>query len=212
MGVGHVLGDRRVAADGGAPPMHPDARAPLKHFDGRRRQPNVELLMDERIWDGVAMVRDVDVVIDVHARLAPLGVDEALGRQRPQSGPIETLEEILARQPAVAFHRPGVQIGEELADARVQRRERKEGLMPEPREDPALRHLDADFRLRFITRLGRSRGDDRRAVVCRPLFVGALEDRFVAARVANAGPELIRDNGRGDAANILSLLRGCGSE
>ena len=36
-----------------------------------------------------------------------------------------------------------------------------------------------------------------------PLFVGALEDRFIAARVANAGPELIRDDGGGDAAKIL---------
>jgi hypothetical protein len=36
-----------------------------------------------------------------------------------------------------------------------------------------------------------------------PLFVGALQNRFVAARGADAGPQLIGNDGSGDAADIL---------
>ena len=36
-----------------------------------------------------------------------------------------------------------------------------------------------------------------------PLFVGALQNRFVAARVADARPQLIGNDGGGDAAHIL---------
>jgi hypothetical protein len=56
--------------------MHPDARTPLKDFDGGRRQPHVQRLVGQAIRHGVQMVIDLDMVIDVHAGLAPLGVHE----------------------------------------------------------------------------------------------------------------------------------------
>lgn len=98
------------------------------------------------------MVRDIGVVIDVHAHLAPLGIDEALGRQRPQDRLIEPLEEVQARQPALASHRPRVQIRQERTDARVQRRERQEGFVSEPGEHSALGHLHADCHFRIVAR------------------------------------------------------------
>ena len=80
VGVGHVLGDRREAAGVMTAAMHSDPRAPLKHFHGRGREPEIDGLVNESIRDGVQMALDIDVIVDVHARLAPLGVDEALGR------------------------------------------------------------------------------------------------------------------------------------
>ena len=121
VGVGHVLGDRREAADVMTAAMHPDPRASLKDFDGRGRESKIDGLVNEPMRHGVEMALDVDVIVDVHARLAPFGVDEALGRQRPQRRLIEAREEIPAGGPAVPFHRPGVEIREELADPRVQR-------------------------------------------------------------------------------------------
>ena len=162
--------------------MHPDPRAALKDFDGRGREADVDGLVNEPMRHRVEMALDVDVVVDVHARLAPFGVDEALGRQRPQRRLIEAREEIAAGGPAVALHRPGVEIREQLADPGVQRGEREEGLMAQPREDPALGDLDGHFDFGFVARFRRSRRQNRRRVVRRPLFVRPLEDRFVAAR------------------------------
>ena len=133
------------------------------------------------------MALDVDVIVDVHARLAPFGVDEALGRQRPQRRLIEAREEIAAGDTTVALHRPGVEIPEQLADPDVQRGKREEGLMAQPREDPALGDLDGHFDFGLVPRFRRSGGQNHRRVVRRPFFVRALEDRFVAAGVADAG-------------------------
>ena len=104
--------------------MQPDARAALEDLDGGRREADVERLVHQRIRDRVVVAIDLDVVVDVDARLEPVGVDEALGRQRLQRGPIEPLEEIAPRAPAVALHRAGVERGEQLADARIERGER----------------------------------------------------------------------------------------
>src|SRR5919204_5201810 len=95
MRVRHVLGDRREAGMRAAP-VDPDPRAALKDFDGGGREPHVDGLMNEVMRDGVEMVLDVDVVVDVDARPAPLGVDETLGGQRPERGLIEAGEEIAA--------------------------------------------------------------------------------------------------------------------
>jgi len=79
VGVRHVLGDGGIARVMTAP-MHPDAGTALKHFERCGRESDVDGLVNQAMWDGVEMVLDVDVIIDVHARLAPFGVDEALGR------------------------------------------------------------------------------------------------------------------------------------
>jgi hypothetical protein len=91
------------------------------------------------------MSLDVDVVIDADARLAPLGVAEALGRQGPKGRPVEAEKEIPAGLPGVALHRAGVQLVEQCANLRVQRRQREKGLMAHARKDPALRDLDGHF-------------------------------------------------------------------
>ena len=96
MGVGHVLSDRREATHVMTAAMDPDPRAAMKDFDGRGREAQIDGLVDEPMRHGVQMALDVDVIVDVHARLAPLGVHEALGRQRPQGRLIEACEQIAA--------------------------------------------------------------------------------------------------------------------
>jgi hypothetical protein len=53
------------------------------------------------------MALDIDVIVDVHARLAPFGVDEAPVRQRSKRRLIKAREQIAAGGTAVALHRPG---------------------------------------------------------------------------------------------------------
>ena len=146
---------------------------------------------------------DLDVIIDVDARVAPVGVDVAIARERLQRRPIEPLEERAPRGAAVPFHRPVIEIGEELGDPGVQRGQGEEGLVPQPRENPAFGDLDGDFDLRLVARLRRSRGDDRRPVVPRPVRIRPLDRRLIPARIGDAGPQLIRHDHRGDAAKVL---------
>ena len=121
----------------------------------------------ERVRHRVVVVVDLDVVVDVDARVLPLGVREGLGRQRPERRPVEALEELAAARAAVVAHRLRVELVEQLGDARVQRGEREEGLVAQPREDPALGDLHGDLDLGLVARLRRARRQDRRPVVRR---------------------------------------------
>ena len=85
----HVLGHRRVPARLMAARMQPDPRAALEDLDGGGREADVERLVHQRIRHRVVVAIDLDVVIDVDARLQPVGMDEALGRQRLQGRPIK---------------------------------------------------------------------------------------------------------------------------
>ena len=140
------------------------------------------------------MAVELDVVVDVDARGLPLAVDEGLGGQRPEGGLVEALEE-LAAAGAVEAHGPGVEVGEQLGDARVERGQREEGLVAEAGEDPALDDLDGDLDLGLVAGVGRARGQDHRAVVLGELLVGALQPGLVAARDGDAALELVADDG-----------------
>ena len=122
MGMGHVLGDRREAGVMAAT-MYPDPRAAMKDFECGGGESHVDGLMNQPMRHGVEVVLDIDVVIDVDARMPPLGVDEAFRGQGPERRLVEAEKEIVAGLPAVALHRPRVEVGEELADPRVQRGE-----------------------------------------------------------------------------------------
>ena len=90
------------------------------------------------------------------------------------------------------FHRPVVQLFEQLGDSVIERREREERLVPETREDPALRDLHTDFDLCLIARFAWTSRHHRHAVVAAKLGVGASDRRFVPARHAHSAAELIR--------------------
>ena len=79
--------------------------------------------------------------------------------------------------------------------------------MPQPRQNPALRHLDTDLDLGFVAGLGGPGRNDDRVVVLRPVAVGALDARFVAARDRDARAQLVRHAHGWDAAEGLDGLR-----
>src|SRR5712691_755191 len=198
--VGRVGG---VLAADGAPPMGRDALAAVKDLDGRRGQARVDVLVQERVGDGVVMAVELDVVVDVDASPdLPVAVDEGLRGERAERRLIETLEEVAAAG-AVEPHRPGVEIRQELGDPRVEGGEGEEGLVTEAGEDPPLRDLHGDFDLRLVSGLRRERRQDDGAVVLREVVVGPLQARLVAAGDHDAALELIGHDGLGDAAKEL---------
>ena len=190
----HVLRDGRMTPGHIAAHVQPDAHTAQQHVDGRRRQAHVDGGVNQRMRDGVIVPVDLDVIIDIDAGVGPIGVDVAIPRQRLQRRPIEALEERAPRAAAVRFHRPVIEIDEQLGDPRVQRGQGEEGLVPQPRENPAFGDLHGDFDLRLVAGLRRSRGDDRRPVVPRPLRIRPLDPRLIPTRIDHAGPQLIRDD------------------
>jgi hypothetical protein len=203
VGLRHVGGVGSVVAADGAPPMGRDALAAVEDLDGGRGQARVDVLVQERVGDGVVMAVELDVIVDVDAGAdLPVAVDEGLGRQRAERGLIEPLEE-LAAAGAVEPHRPGVEIGEQLGDPRVERGEGEEGLVPEAREDPPLGDLDRDFDFRFIPRFRWAGRQDDGAVVLRKFVVGPLHAGLVATRDHDPALELIGHDGFRDAAEEL---------
>lgn len=73
------------------------APGPMQELDGMGAQADIELLADQLIGDGVVVAIDLDVVIDAHARLGPLGVDIALGGQGLHRRAVEGLKQGTAR-------------------------------------------------------------------------------------------------------------------
>jgi hypothetical protein len=138
-GLGHVGRVGGVAAADMATEVGGDALAAM------------DVLVDERGGDGVVMPVQLDVIVDVDPGVdLPLAIDEGLGGEPAERGLVEARKQ-LGPARAVQAHGAGVQIRQELGDARVERGEREEGLVAEAREDPALHDLHSDFDLRLIS-------------------------------------------------------------
>src|SRR5437899_274603 len=95
MGLRHVSRLRGVRAPDVAAPMSGHALASVEELDRGRGHARVDVLVDERVGDGVVMPVQLDVVVDVDAGPdSPLAVQEGLGGQRAERGLIETFEEV----------------------------------------------------------------------------------------------------------------------
>ena len=148
----------------GQPAMGRDPPTLEKDLDDGGGQSRLDALVDELIGDAVVVVRDLDVVIDVHAAVRPHR--ELVGRRRqgPERGAIELLEE-LAPGDAELLHRARIERRQELADRRVQLGEVEEAAVAERREDPSLGQEHTRLRLRLIPWAATPRGHDRDPVV-----------------------------------------------
>lgn len=82
VGFGHVFRDGRVSAPALRARMHSNALSAQKTFDGGGRQAHVEFAFDQGMRDAVVMPLDLDVIINVDARLLPFGELPGLRGQR----------------------------------------------------------------------------------------------------------------------------------
>ena len=60
---------------------------------------HVELATDEGVRDGVVVLLDLDVVVDVDSRFLPLGKHVALCGKGAKRGTVELLEQLTAASP-----------------------------------------------------------------------------------------------------------------
>lgn len=203
MGLGHVGRVGGVAAAAMAADVGGDPLAAMEDLDGRGREARIDVLVDEGVGDGVVMPVQLDVIVDVDASVhLPLAVDEGLGRQGAERGPVQTGEQLVPAR-AVQAHGAGIQVGQQLGDARVEGGEREEGLVAEAGEDPAFHDLHRDFDLRLVPWLRRPGRQDHGAVVLSELLVRALQPGLVAAGDHDAALELVTHHGGGDPAKEL---------
>jgi hypothetical protein len=96
----------------------------------RRREAHLDRLTNQRVRHAVVVPLDLDVVVDVHARLLPLG--EGVGRrgQRQQRRPLHLLEELST----IALHLlegAAIELLEEPGDLLVQLVQAGEGVIPQ---------------------------------------------------------------------------------
>ena len=158
-----------------------------------RRDARLHLLAQQPERHRVEVLVDLDVVVEVHPAALPVGIFIGRRRQRLQGGPVDLLIE-RASGGAPAAHRPVVELIDQLADRLVQLGQREEPPVAQPRQDPALHHLNADLHLRLVARLVRPRRDHRGAVVRRHVGVGAVDQRLVEAGPGDPGAQVVADD------------------
>jgi len=198
MRFGHVGGVGGVPAAEMAAGMGGHPLPAMEELDRRHGQAGIDEFVAEGVGDGVVVPVELDMVVDIHASVVlPFADDERLGRQGPKGGAIQALEELPAAG-AVQAHRARVQGLQQLGDARVERGEREEPLVAQPRQDPPGDDEHPRLDLRFISWFSGSGREDDRAGEPRELLVGLLQPRLVAARDADAAFQLIGHEGGGD--------------
>ena len=92
VGCRDVRGFGRVSAFPADPEVCGDPAVLVEDLDRRGAETDIDLAAGQRVGDAVEGVFDLDVVVDVDAGLAPLGVLVALGRERLERRPVQVLE------------------------------------------------------------------------------------------------------------------------
>ncbi len=197
-----MRGIRRIAARRVSPCVRGDARALVQDLTHGGRQPYVHRRAHERIRHAVAMLLHRDVIVDVHFRRAPLGILVTRRRQWTQCGTIRGLEEGASRARQF-LERPLVQRVQALTQRGIQFRERREAVMPQRREQLALDDLYRRFHFGFVTRRRDPRRQNRRAIVRREVGIRRIDLGRVVRRGRHAGSQVIRDDQRRHAAEVL---------
>ena len=189
-----------------ASPVDPDVRGDpavlVEDLHGLGRDPNVDLAAAQRVGDAVERVLDLDVVVDVDPRLAPLGVLVALGRKRLERWPVEILEPAAAA-PIGLLERPLVQRGQQRPDGVAEFAEREELMVAQRRHDPALDVLDCGFRLGLVPGRPGPRRQHRGSVVGGQFLIRRVQVRLVAAGLVDRCLLVVRDHEFGHPAPEL---------
>src|SRR5690606_27294170 len=91
--LGPMLRNRGVAADSVTTRVRGDAPARVKDLDSAAGEADLDRLTGECVGHAVVVAGELDMVVDVHARLAPLGEAVGSGGQRQQRRALQRLEE-----------------------------------------------------------------------------------------------------------------------
>ena len=121
-----MVGVRAVLAAEVAALVRRDALAAMEHLDRVRGDANLDLGADQRVWNRVAEVMDLDVVIEIDPRAPPFRELPILCRQAVERGTLDLLEQFAPAQAEMA-HGALVHALHDKRDGLVAFGEREEG-------------------------------------------------------------------------------------
>ena len=129
---GHVGGVGRVGALAAPAEVDGDAPVPVEDLDRGGGEPDIDLAAGQGVGDAVEAAVSLDVVVDVDAGPAPLGVLIAPRGQRPERRTVQILE---PARPAAGclLERPLVERGHKGRDGTSEFAEREERLVAQRR-------------------------------------------------------------------------------
>ena len=159
--------------------MAGDPLALVEALHGAFAVTGLQLLSDQLVGHRVVVTVDLDVVVDIHPHLFPLGKFVGLSGQGTQRRALELLEQLPtgARQ---LLEGAGVEPFEKAGDFPVQVRQREEGAVAQHRQDPAFDQEYTGLRLGLVARLAHPCRQDRDAVVACQVLVRRVEIGLVA--------------------------------
>jgi hypothetical protein len=138
----HVVGERGRPIRAVAAQMGRDQFAAVEDLHRLRRDAGFDLFAEQPERHRVEVLGDLDVVVEVPPTALPVGIFRGRRWQLPQGGPIDLLVE-RASGGTPAAHRSVVELNDQLTDRLVQFGQREEPTVAQPRQDPALHHLNA---------------------------------------------------------------------
>src|SRR5271167_983131 len=94
VGAGHMVGVRAVLAAHVAALMDADALTAMEDLDGSRGDPHLDLGADERVWNRVEEVMDLDVIVEIDPRAPPFRELPIVGGQGDEGVALDLLEQL----------------------------------------------------------------------------------------------------------------------
>src|SRR5438128_61156 len=125
----HVRGDGAVTPLEGRALVAGDPFALVEDFHHLGAEAYLKLLLDQRVGHRVVVPGDLDVVVDVHTDLSPLGIIIGLGWEWAEGRAVERLKQTLAGA-GQFFEGPALEPGEKRANGGVHLGESEEGGVP----------------------------------------------------------------------------------
>ncbi len=163
-----------------------------------RASAHVEDTTHQVVGDAVEITINLQVVVETHLGLGPGGEVVTRGGQRAK----RRLVDLGKQQSARALHLLEGSLVDhlhQLTNAFVERPERREALLAQAHDDPALCNLHRDFDLGLVAGFVGSRRNDHDAVVLGHFLVGGVDVRFVAVRLRDARAQVVGHANRGAA-------------
>ena len=149
VGAGHVVGVRAVLAAHVAALVDADALTAMEDLDRARGDPHLNLGADERVWNRIEKVMDLDVIVEIDPRAPPFRELPIVGGQGDEGVALDLLEQLATAQAEVA-HGTLVHALHDERDRLVAFGEREEGQPAQPSENIGLGKSDSGLDFRFI--------------------------------------------------------------
>lgn len=141
-----MLGNRGVPAIAAGTHMSGNALALAEQLDGGGGDAGLDLLAREAPGHRVVVAVDLDMIVEPGAPHAPFGIDISRRRQRP-CRTVDLLEQLTPCAPDPAQNPAVIEIGEQLADRRVDLGKTMEHPVPQTTQQPPLDNPHSGLKL-----------------------------------------------------------------